>query len=123
MKKLKSAAGGWNVLGVTGSEAEVVAQLVIPATEPRGRSGALEAAHRPISAFQPAMVLFQAVVAVAAGPVAHFLAQLGPDRTRIAVVAIGGAPLRRHTGTVKLSGCDRNEVALPRPAGMRSRRR
>ena len=37
-------------------------RIVISATEPRGRSGALEAAHRPVSALQATTTLFQSVV-------------------------------------------------------------
>ena len=78
----------------------VVAQFVVSSTEPGGRSGALEPAHRPVSTFQAAVVLFQSVISVAAGAMAHLLAQLSPDRPRVAVMAIGGDALWRHT-------CDR----------------
>ena len=44
------------------------------------------------------MVLFHSIVPVVAGAVAHLLAQFGPDRTRIAVVAISRDPLRRDAG-------------------------
>src|SRR5919199_1121412 len=72
-KELKSAAGGGNVLVVTGSKAKVVAQLVVSSTEPGGRSGTLEPAHRSVSAFQAAVVLFQSIVLVSAGPIAPIL--------------------------------------------------
>jgi hypothetical protein len=76
-EELESAVRGGNVLGVAGARTEVVAHFVIAATEPRGRPGALEAAHRPVSAFQASMILFQSVVPVAAGAVAHFLTLCG----------------------------------------------
>jgi hypothetical protein len=43
----KPPASGRNVLVVTGSEAEEVAEFVVSAVEPDRRSGALEAAYRP----------------------------------------------------------------------------
>jgi hypothetical protein len=47
---------------VTGARAEVVPEFVVPSTEPAGRSGALEAAHEPVSAFEAQVVLLQAIV-------------------------------------------------------------
>jgi hypothetical protein len=84
------------VLVVMGSRAKVVAEVVVSSTEPGGRSGALEAAHGPVSAFQAAVVLFQSNVPVAADAVTHVLAQSGPDRARQAVVAIGRDPVWCH---------------------------
>src|SRR5215210_2246334 len=67
-----------------------------------GRTGrpiwALEAPHGPVAAFDAAAILLQPVVQVGAGPVPHTLAQLGPDRPRIAVVAVGRDPVRVHAG-------------------------
>jgi hypothetical protein len=75
-EELQSAAVGGDVLVVTGSRTEVVAQLVVSSTEPGGRSGAFETAHGPISALQAAVILFQSIVSMAAGVVAHLLARL-----------------------------------------------
>ena len=97
-KELQSATSGGNVLVVMESRTEMVAQFVVSSTEPRGGSGTLKAAHRPVSAFQATMVLFQSIVFVAAGPMANILAQLSPDRLRIAVMAIGGNPLGYDAG-------------------------
>ena len=87
------------MLVVTGSRTEVIAQFVMASTEPGGRSGAFKAVHRPVSAFQAAVILFQSVVSVAAGAMAYLVAQLGLDRARVTVVAIGCDPLWRHAGT------------------------
>src|SRR5215213_8337666 len=83
---------------MAGAEAEEVAELIVAAAEPGGRSRALEALHGPVSAFDAPMVLLQLIVQVAAGPVPHTTAQLGPDRPRVAVVAVGRDPVRRHAG-------------------------
>ena len=61
-KEERSAAGGGDVLVAAGTGAEEVAELVVAATEPGGRPGALEAAHGPASAFQAPVVLFQPVI-------------------------------------------------------------
>jgi hypothetical protein len=50
-----------------GLRTEVVAQFVVTSTEPGRRSGALETAHGPGSAFEAAVLLFQSIVPVAAG--------------------------------------------------------
>src|SRR5690349_15105536 len=57
--------------------------------------GTFETTHGPEPAFDAAVILFKPVVQVAAGAVPHLLAQLGPDRARIAVVAIRRDPVWR----------------------------
>src|SRR3954454_578567 len=97
-EKEQSAAIGGNVLVRTGTEAEEVPEFVVTSAEPGGRSRALEAAHRPVAAFDAPVVLLQPVVQVAAGPVPNPPAQLGADPPRVAVVAVGRDPVRRHPG-------------------------
>jgi len=46
-----------------------------------------------VSAFDAAMILFDPVVEVTIGPMAHTLAELSPGRPRLTVV-----PVRRHAG-------------------------
>src|SRR5215218_572722 len=89
----QSTAVGGDVLVVAGAGAEEVAELVVSPAEPGGRSGAFETPHGPVAALETAVILFQPVVLVAAGPVPHTPAQLGPDRPRVAVVAIGRDPV------------------------------
>ncbi len=67
---------GGDVLVRAGAEAEEVAELIVAAAEPGGRSRALEAPHRPASAFDAPMVLLYSIVQVAAGAVPHPAAQL-----------------------------------------------
>src|SRR4051812_31621950 len=71
---------------------------IVSPTEPGGRSGALEAPHGPIAAFDAPVILLQPVVQIATGPMPHSLAQLGADRPRIAVVTVGRDPVRCHAG-------------------------
>src|SRR3954468_8373825 len=97
-EKEQPAAIGGNVLVRAGTETEKVAELVVAAAEPGGRSRALEAPHRPVSAFDAPVVLLQSVVLVAAGPVPPPAAQPGPDRPGVAVVAVGRDPVGRHPG-------------------------
>src|SRR5918999_6157955 len=76
----QSAAVGGHVLVVAGARAEEVAQFIVSAAEPGGRSGAFEAPHGPVATFDAPVVLLQPVVQVSTGPVPHILAELGPDR-------------------------------------------
>src|SRR5215204_901337 len=92
----QSASVGGNVLMVAGAEAEEVAQFIVSPAEPGGRSGAFEAPHGPVAAFDAAVVLLQPVVQVGAGPVPHALAQRRADRPGVAVVAVGRDPVRCH---------------------------
>src|SRR5687768_16105253 len=84
---------------------EEVAELIVAAAEPGGRSRALEAPHGAVSAFDAPVVLLQSIVQVAAGPVPHRSAQLGPDRPGVAVVAVRRHPVRRHPGD-RLGGAE-----------------
>src|SRR4051794_21579979 len=68
------------------------------AAEPGGRSWTLETAHGSVSAFEAPVILFQPVVEVAAGPVPHPFAQLGPDRPGVAVVTVGRDPVGSDAG-------------------------
>src|SRR4051812_11259735 len=94
----QSAAVGGHVLVVAGARAEEVAQFIVSAAEPGGRSGAFEAPHGPVTTFDAPVVLLQPVVQVGTGPVPHILAELGPDRPGVAVVAVGRDPIRDHAG-------------------------
>src|SRR3954454_13723320 len=87
---------GGNGLVVARARAEKVAEFIVSATEPSGGSGAFEAPHGSIAAFDAPVVLLQPVVQVGTGPVPHALAQLGADRPGVAVVAIGRDPVRCH---------------------------
>src|SRR5215213_6269270 len=74
-----------------------------------GRTGrpiwALEAPHGPVAAFDAAVVLLQPVVQVGTGPVPHTLAEFGPDRAGVAVVAVRRDPVRCHPGD-RLGGAE-----------------
>src|SRR5918993_5529480 len=70
-EELESAAIGGYVLVVAGARAEEVVQFIVSPAEPGGRSGAFEAPHGPVSAFDAPMILLQPVVQVATGSVPH----------------------------------------------------
>jgi hypothetical protein len=55
-EELESAAVGGNMLMLAGAGAEKVAKLIMTPTEPGGRSGAFEAPHRSVSAFDSPMI-------------------------------------------------------------------
>jgi hypothetical protein len=81
-----------------GAGAEEVTQFIVASTESVGRSRALEPTHRLISTFDATVILLQSIVEVAAGAVLHAFTQCRPDRTRVAVVAIRGYPVRGNIG-------------------------
>ena len=83
----------WN-----GSGAEEVAEFVVASTKSVSGAWALESAHRSIAAFDTTMLLLQSVIQVAVGAMPDGLAQRRPDRTRIAIMPIGGDPIRREAG-------------------------
>jgi hypothetical protein len=78
------------------TRAEEVAKLIMGPAEATSRSGAFEAAHRPVSAFDCPVVLLDPIVQVGAGPMPNAPTQFSADCARIAVVAVGGHPVRRH---------------------------
>src|SRR4051812_43603948 len=99
------------MLMVAGARAEEVAQLIVSPAKPGGRSGALEAPHGPVAAFDAAVILLQPVVQIPTASVPHSLAQLGADRPGVAVMAIRRDPVRGYAGhhlagaEERLSGC------------------
>jgi hypothetical protein len=57
------AAIGGDMLATAGAEAEKIAELVVAAAEPGGRSRALEAPHGSVSAFDAPVVLLDGLIA------------------------------------------------------------
>src|SRR4051794_35534532 len=57
-------------------------------TDPSRGSGAFEAPHGPVAAFDAAVVLLQPVIQVGVSAVPHSVPQLGADRSGVAVVAV-----------------------------------
>src|SRR5688500_14606526 len=84
------------MLVVTRAGAEDVSEFIVLPAEPGRRLGTFEAAHWSVAAFETPVILFQPVIEVAAGPVPHPFAELGPDRAGVAVVAVGRDPVGRH---------------------------
>ena len=99
-EEVEPAVVGGNMLMRAGPGTEEVAQFVVASTKPVSRSWALKPTHRLISTFDATVILLQPIVQVAAGAVLHAFTQLRPDRTRVAVVAIGGYPVRDNIVTV-----------------------
>ena len=88
---------GRNMLVMARPGSEEVAQLVVSSAEPSRGSWALEPAHGPVSALDATVILLNPIVHVLTGPMSNPLAQLGADRARVAVVAVGRDPVRRDT--------------------------
>ena len=97
-EELKPAVSGGNMMVGVEAEPKEVTEFVVTSTEPPSRVRALEPAHRLVAAFDPAVILLQPIVEITAGAVLHALAQRRADRTGIAVVTVGGYPLRRDAG-------------------------
>src|SRR3954447_3803431 len=51
------------MLVLAGAGAEKVAKLIMTSTEPGGRSGRLEAPHRPVAAFDASVILLDGLIA------------------------------------------------------------
>ena len=75
VEKMTASAACWNVLIVTGSAAEEVAEFIVLSAESVCRVMLLESAHTSDPSFDPAMVLFKAIIQVDARPVADVAAQ------------------------------------------------
>ena len=87
-----TAAG--DVLVVTGSATEKVAELIVLSAEPVCRVMLLEAAHTSDPPLDPAMVLFQSIIQIDVRPVTDAATQRRADRTRVRVVPVGCHPVR-----------------------------
>ena len=78
-EKAEPAVVGGHVLMGTSAGTKEATQFIIASTEPTCRSWALEPAHRLVTTFDATVILFQAIVEIAAGAMAHRLAQRRPD--------------------------------------------
>src|ERR1700691_2205144 len=74
-----------------------MAELTMLATEAIGSLVILEAPHTSNPSFDPAMILFDAVIQVGTGPMSHCLPQHAADRSGIRAMAVGGHPVRAKT--------------------------
>jgi hypothetical protein len=75
MEEVTVSAGCRNVLVVTGSAAEEVAEFIVFSAEPVGRAMLLEATHTSDASLDPAMVLFKSIIQLDARPVVDVAAQ------------------------------------------------
>ena len=98
MEKATASAGCWDVLVVTGSAAEEVAEFSVFSAEPVCRVMLLEAAHTSDPSLDSAMVLFKSIIQVDARPVADLAAQRRTDRARVGVMPVGSHPVRHKAG-------------------------
>src|ERR1700730_16252624 len=92
---------------------------------------ALEAPHTSDPSFNPAMILFDAVIQVSTGPMSHFLPQHAADRSGIRAMAVSGHPVRAkahgglgrakeglsglHVAVLAQHGVDQVSVPVDRP--------
>jgi hypothetical protein len=95
LQKVTASAGCWDVLVVTGSAAEEVAEFVVLSAESICRLMLLKAAHTSDASFDPAMVLFKSIVQVDARPVTDVAAQCRADRARVRIMPVCCHPVRR----------------------------
>src|SRR5471030_1564483 len=76
----------------------MVAEFVVTSTEATGGLRTLEASHRSVSSFDPAMVLLNPIIQIPAGPVFYSRAQFCPYRARITVMTIRCDMRWNHAG-------------------------
>ena len=95
---MKPAGVGGSMLMRAGAGTEQITQFIVASTEPGRRSWALEPTHRLVSTLDASVILLQSIVEIPAGAMFHLCTQRRPDRTGIAVVAIGGDPVGCDAG-------------------------
>ena len=72
-----------------------VPEFIMTSAEASCRVYRTEATHRTISALDPSMILFNAIIEILAVPVSDIRAKLASDRTRVTVMSVRGHPCRR----------------------------
>jgi hypothetical protein len=72
--------------------------LVVTSTEASGGHRTLEASHRSVSSFDPAMVLLNPIVQILDRPVFHAFVQFGTDRARMSVATVTRNECRNDAG-------------------------
>jgi hypothetical protein len=98
MEEVTTSTGCRNVLVLTGSAAEEVAEFAVLSAEPVGRAMLLEAAHTSDPSLDPAMVLFKSIIQIDARPVADVVAQRRADRSWVGIMPVGCHPVRHKAG-------------------------
>jgi hypothetical protein len=83
MEKATASVGCWNVLVVTRSAAEEVAQFIVLPAEPACRVVILEATHTSDPSLDPAMVLFKSIIQIDVCPVADIAPQRRANCARV----------------------------------------
>jgi hypothetical protein len=91
----------------------MVAEFVVTSAAASGGFRTLEASHRFVSSFDPAMVLRDPIIRMLVGPMFRAFVQFGPDRARAAIVSVSGDT----RGNDAAHGLGRSKERL-RPAAM-----
>src|SRR6202048_4513589 len=91
-----AAGTGQGLLAMAGAKLKEVPEFVVTSAKAIRRGGVSEPTYRSISALVPAIILFDPVVQVLAGPVLHAVTQHCPDGARITVMPVRGDPRRGH---------------------------
>jgi hypothetical protein len=75
MEKSTPSAICWNVLVVTGSAAEEVAEFIMLSAEPVGRVMLFEATHTSDPSLDPTVILLKSIIQIDVRPVANVASQ------------------------------------------------
>jgi hypothetical protein len=94
----KTAAVCGDVLIGERAGKEEIAEFIVSSTKSTGRGDTPETTHASYSSLDTAMILFQSIIQIHAGPVLDGLAELSADRLRIGIVSIAGDPIRNSPG-------------------------
>ena len=97
-KETPATGAGRCFLAITDTEVKEIPEFVVTSPEAIRRGGVTEPTHRTISALDPAMILFNSVIEILAGPVLHAVTQHRPDGPWVTVMPVRGAPRRGHAG-------------------------
>ena len=64
LEKVTASAGCWNILVVTGSAAEEVAEFIMLSAEPVGRVMLFEATHTSDPSLDPTVILLKSIIQI-----------------------------------------------------------
>ena len=70
-KETPATGADRRLVAIAGTEVKEIPEFVVTPAKAVRRGGVTEPAHRPISALDPAMILFDPIVEILAGPVLH----------------------------------------------------
>ena len=98
VEETPATGAGWSLLAMVSAEVKEIPEFVVTPAKAIRRGGVTEPTHRTISALDPAVILFDSIVEILAGPVLYAVTQHCPDGPWVTVMAVSGDPRRDYAG-------------------------